>query len=54
MATPHFQTERELIALQNMTDADIRAKYRDMERRTAALQAKLGFVPDIEDWEEYE
>lgn len=54
MATPHFQTERELIALQNMTDADIREQDRDMRRRAAALQAKLGFVPDIEDWEEYE
>ena len=30
------------------------AQYREMERRSAALQAKLGFVPDIEDWEEYE
>ena len=54
MATPHFQTERELVALANMTDADIRAEYRNMERRAAALQAKLGFVPDLDDWEEFE
>ena len=54
MATPHFQTERELVALANMTDADIRAQYREMDSRASALQARLGFVPDIEDWEEYE
>lgn len=42
------------IKLDGWTDEEIRAYYRDMERRAAALQEKLGFVPDLEDWEEYE
>ena len=54
MATPHFTTERELIILANRTDEDIRREYENMERRAKALQDKLGYVPDIEDWEEYE
>ena len=54
MATENFLTHAQAIALENRTDADIRNQYRNMERRAKALQQKLGFVPDLEDWEEYE
>ena len=54
MATENFLTHEQAVALENRTDAEIRAQYREMERRSAALPAKLGFVPDIEDWEEYD
>lgn len=54
MAMENFLTHKQAVALENRTDADIREQYREMERRSAALQARLGYEPDLEDWEEYE
>ena len=47
-------TEKQDWKLNGWTEEEIRAYYREMERRTKEFQEKLGFIPDLEDWEEYE
>ena len=37
-----------------LTDEDIRRIDREQSRKIAMFQKKLGFVPDLEDWDEYE
>lgn len=36
------------------TDEEIRANLRYQEQMCKKFQDELGFVPDIEDWEEYD